>query len=285
MNCILLRNNEKQEGRYQMKWFNGDRIRLVLVGFITAIVVASGRSAKAEFNFGAPTNLGPTINRGPTVNSFYEDSAPSISSDGLTLYFSSNRAGGSGSFDLWVAMRATTDDEWGTTANLGQTVNYSSYDDWPSISSDGLSLYFTSDRPGGFGSDDIWVTTRATTEGDWGAPVNLGQMVNSSSGDMCPNISADGLSLYFVSERPGGSGYWDLWVVTRRSMSDNWSAPVNLGSTVNSWTDEARPSISADGLSLFFSSDRLGGYGNHDLWVTTRWSVAVLLLRPAWRVR
>jgi len=149
-----------------MKWFNGDRIRLVLVGLIAAIVVGTGRSAKAEFTFGTPTNLGPTINRGPTVNSFYEDSAPSISSDGLSLYFSSF-------------------------------------------------------RPGGFGSDDIWVTTRATTEDDWGTPVNLDQTVNSSSGDFCPNISADGLSLFFVSERPGGSGGWDLWVATRRTRSDN----------------------------------------------------------------
>ena len=109
-----------------MKWFNGDRIRLVLVGFITAIVFASGRSAKAEFAFGTPTNLGPTINRGPTINSFYEDSAPSISSDGLTLYFSSDRSGGLGSFDLWVATRSTADDEWGTLVNLGPIVNDSS---------------------------------------------------------------------------------------------------------------------------------------------------------------
>ena len=253
-----------------MKWFNGNRIRLVLVGLIAAIVVASGRSARAEFTFGTPTNLGPTINRGPTINSFYEDSAPSISSDGLTLYFSSDRSGGSGSFDLWVARRESTENEWGTTVNLGPIVNASSYDDWPSISSDGLSLYFSSFRPGGFGSDDIWVTTRATAEGDWSSPVNLGQTVNSSSGDFCPNISADGLSLFFVSERPGGSGGWDIWMANRKSISNNWSAPVNLGSTVNSWTDEARPSISADGLSLFFSSNRPGGYGNHDLWVTAR---------------
>lgn len=253
-----------------MKWFNGERIGLVLAGFILAIALGSGSSAKAEFTFGTPTNLGPTINRGPTVNSFYADSAPSISSDGLSLYFSSNRAGTLGSFDLWVATRATADDEWGTLVNLGPTVNGSSYDDWPSISSDGLSLYFTSDRPGGFGKDDLWVATRATTEDDWGTAINVSQTVNTSSGEYCPSISADGLSLLFVSERSGGSGGWDIWMATRGSVSDNWSAPVNLGSTVNSWTDEARPSISTDGLSLFFSSNRPGGYGNHDLWVTTR---------------
>jgi len=103
-----------------MKWFNGGRIGLVLTGFILAISLGIGSSAKAEFTFGTPTNLGPTI------NSFYEDSAPSISSDGLSLYFSSNRAGSLGSFDLWVATRSTADDEWGTLVNLGPIVNDSS---------------------------------------------------------------------------------------------------------------------------------------------------------------
>ncbi|MHC4331939.1 MAG: TolB family protein, partial [Planctomycetota bacterium] len=72
----------------------------------------------------------------------------------------------------------------GEPTNLGPTVNSSAGDTSPSISADGLELYFSSDRPGGYGLDDIYVMTRATTEDDWGEPVNLGPLVNSSTADI-----------------------------------------------------------------------------------------------------
>jgi hypothetical protein len=242
-----------------MERLNGYRMNLMLVGFVAAIVLG-GESVKADFTFGEPTNLGPTI------NSSVREQTPSISADGLELYFRSTRAGGG--FDIWVTTRATTDDPWGTPVSLGPKVNRSPWvwDSCPSISADGLSLFFVSERFGGEGGLDIWVTTRPTKDESWAEPVNLGPTVNSSSGDFSPSISADGLSLYFAS----GSG--DLWVTTRATVSEPWAEPVNLGPTVNSSSDEYCPSISADGLSLFFSSRRSGGYGGGwgDLWITTR---------------
>lgn len=88
-----------------------------------------------------------------------------------------------------------------------------------SISADGRMLFFSSalfgpDRPGGYGDFDIWVATRATVSDPWAAPVNLGPMVNSSDLEVSPNISADGSTLYFSSNRPGGSGNRDLWQVS-----------------------------------------------------------------------
>ncbi len=246
-----------------MKWFEGYRIRLLLVGFIAAVVLGGG-IAKADFTFGTPTNLGPP------VNTSANDGGPSISADGLSLYFKSRRPGGYGDWDLWVTTRITKNAEWGTPVHLGSTVNSSAGEKGPSISADGLSLFFYSDRPGGHGSFDIWMTTRATTEDDWGTPVNLGPPVNSSANDRNPDISADDLTLYFVSNRPGGYGDTDFWVTTRTTKNANWGTPVHLGSTVNSSSAERQPTISDDGLWLFFHSNRPGGSGGEDIWVSTR---------------
>ncbi|MEE8576609.1 MAG: LamG-like jellyroll fold domain-containing protein [candidate division Zixibacteria bacterium] len=177
---------------------------------------------------------------------------------------------------------ANADFTFGTPTNLGPTVNSTSNDQAPSISADGLSLYFSDHvgapfRPGGFGKEDLWVTTRQTKDGPWGIPVNLGPTVNSTSSDQAPSISADGLSLYFMSTRPGGSGSHDLWVTTRETKDEPWSKPVNLGSTVNSTYSEFCPNISTDGLSLYFCdyiNPRPGGYGGWDIYVTTRATVS-----------
>jgi Tol biopolymer transport system component len=235
-------------------------ISVLALGMIASV-------AKADFTFGTPTNLGPP------VNSSAEDGGPSISADGLSLFFHINRPGGYGNLDLWVAMRGTTEDDWGEPTNLGPMVNSSSDDGSPGISADGLSLYFSSGRPGGSGNADLWVATRPTTAADWGTPVNLGPTVNSGAGEVWPSISADGLQLYFSEwevYRPGGYGDSDMWVTTRHTVSDPWATPVNLGPIVNSSARDTSPSISADGLSLFFHSNRLGGYGDGDLWITTR---------------
>ncbi len=246
-------------------------ITLVLVlalGLIASV-------ANADFTFGTPTNLGPPVNTSSS------DQGPNISADGLELYFCSGRPGGFSNRDLWVATRPTASDPWGEPVNLGPTVNSSAPEWAPSISPDGLSLYFNSPRPGGYGGSwgDIWVTTRATKDDAWGPPVNLGATVNSSYQDITPGISADGLSLFFTSNRPGGSGSLDLWVSRRGTKDDPWGTSVNLGPIVNSAASENDPCISADGWTLFFGDYdsgpfRPGGYGGSDIWVTTRATVS-----------
>jgi len=236
---------------------------MVLAGFVAAVVLAGG-SAKADFTFGEPTNLGPA------VNTSYNDGGPCISADGLSLFFESDRPGGYGSWDIWVATRTTPDADWSAPVNLGATVNSSAYDGFPSISADGLTLFFVSRRPGGQGDYDLWLTTRDTKHADWGTPMNLGPTVNSPAADSSPSISPDGLSLYFSSMRPGGSGWHDVYVMTRATKEDDWGTPVNLGATINSSVHDSTACISADGLLLFFNSGRPGGLGLRDLWVTTR---------------
>lgn len=236
---------------------------MLLLVALACMVLTNAYVAKADFEFSTPTNLGPM------VNSPYSDGTPSISADGLSLYFNSQRPGGFGDYDLWIMTRATIFDPWGEPENLGPKVNSPYGDGGPIISANGLSLYFGSNRPGGYGGNDIWVTTRATTEDDWGEPVNIGPSVNSSAWD-APGSCIDGLTLFIDSSRPGGSGGQDLWVSTRATINDPWGNPVNLGPIVNSSDFDAAAVISFDGLTLFFMSGRPGGYGGFDGWITRR---------------
>jgi Tol biopolymer transport system component len=163
---------------------------------------------------------------------------------------------------------ATADFTFGTPTNLGPVVNSPGADGSPNISADGLTLYFDSLRPSGFGDWDIWVATRENIDDDWSAPEPLPAPVNSVSADAGPSISADGLSLYFASKRSGGFGSFDIWVTRRKTTEEPWGEPENLGPPVNSGTYDNHPNISADGLTLYFGS--LSWFGLYDLYVTER---------------
>ncbi|MBM4028731.1 MAG: hypothetical protein FJ280_25550, partial [Planctomycetes bacterium] len=192
-----------------------------------------------------------------------------FSADGLSLYFDSVRAGGYGDSDIWMATRASVSDFWLDPVNLGAPVNSSSIDMGPSITADGLELYFGSSRPGGSGNWDVWVSTRASVSDAWGKAVNLGPVVNSPAYDGHPFITPDGLVLFITSARPGGYGDWDIWMTRRTTRDSTWATPVNLGHSLNTAAGEAEPYISADGRTLYFSDwwiPRSGGVGKNDLW-------------------
>lgn len=235
-------------------------MRRIITLSLIVLLAKAGRDAKAEFNFGTPTNLGPV------VNSPVSDGSPNISADGLTLYFDSQRPGGLGGWDIWVTTRETIDDNWSEPVPLPEPVNSPYADAGPSISADGSVLYFASDRPRGYGSFDIYVTRRETTEGSWEALANLGPFVNSWAYENHPSISADGLTLYFDSLT--WLGYYDLCVAKRTTVSEDWRIVFILSSTVNSLYYELSPSISSDDLNLFF--DRRSVFGDRDIWVATR---------------
>ncbi|MBN2593579.1 MAG: PD40 domain-containing protein [Sedimentisphaerales bacterium] len=206
-------------------------------------------------------------NLGPVVNSSFPDTVEYISPDGLELYFDAfNRPGGKGGWDIWRTVRVTRNDSWSAPTNLGTPFNTSN-DDWRAcISPDGLNFYFVSTRSGGYGGADIWAVCRQTTEEPWDQIVNLAQPINSSYDDSGPCIWRDGLTFIFQSTRSGGYGGFDLWMTTRRTIDDDWNVPVNLGSMVNTTSDEILPAISADGSILYFSSPRPGGQGAWDIY-------------------
>ena len=239
--------------------------------FLLALALALATEvAKSDFIFGEPQNLGDVINTASV------DASNCTSADNLELYLCSNRPGGFGDMDIWVSTRQSIDEPWGPPVNLGATVNSQYVESYPSLSSDGLTLYFSdlysgTPRPGGLGGADIWTTTRTSRNNPWTRPVNLGAPVNSSAMDISPTVSGDSLILVFASSRTGTGGPYDLWMSTREAVQDPWGTPVNLGTNVNSDSyGELECSMSADGLALFFASGRPGGLSNYDLWMTTR---------------
>jgi tetratricopeptide (TPR) repeat protein len=237
------------------------------------LAVTSGKSplevapTRVDFAFGELENLDAAI---PFLNDAIIEC---LSADGREMFICSSRPGGCGDCDIWVLHRVSTYKDWEPPENPGSPVNSAAGDAASCLSADGLELYFNSNRPGGHGNYDLYVTRRASHGSPWGQIENLGPEVNTVRCEAFPQVLADGLELYFQSARPGGYGRFDLYVSRRATSRDRWSAPENLGPGVNSPCDDACPSLSADGLLLFFSdyvTPRSGGHGNDDLWMTRR---------------
>jgi Tol biopolymer transport system component len=150
---------------------------------------------------------------------------------------------------------------FGPARNVGEAINTPSIEVGPTLSADGLTVYFVSDRPGGYsGTAELWMSTRTTTRDPWQTAVNVGPPVNSHSA-ASPSISADGLELFFdtgIRVRPGGQGGGDIWFARRATTASNWNEPENLGPVVNSSANDGVPKLSRDGSTLFFSSNRRG---------------------------
>jgi hypothetical protein len=222
---------------------------------------------------GAVWVIDPPVNLGPGVNSHMDDSAPALSADGRTLFFSSHRLGGNGQNDLWMTTRTSPSEPFGPPVNLGPVVNGSRNDRNPTLSADGRTLIFSSDRPGGHGDTDLWMTTRTSAREAFGPPMNMGPIVNSSAADSAPLLSTDGCTLIFSTSRPGGFGHEDLWMAARAAPGTSFGPPVNLGPGVNSEAVESAPTLSNDGRTVIFNSSRGGGLGLEDLWMATRTAV------------
>ena len=165
-------------------------------------------------------------------------------------------------------------DDWTTPENLGDTVNSPFQELLPTLSKDGLSLYFASDRPGSLGGEDLWVSRRERRNAPWGTPVNLGAGLNTAFDERSPELSRDGHLLFFATNRPGGLGGFDIWIAWRAHIHDDfgWQPAVNLGAGVNSSAGDFGPSYFENekiGIpTLYFASGRPGGQGNADIYLS-----------------
>ena len=221
--------------------------------------------ATTDDDWSEPENLGPIVN-GPN-----EEYQPAISTDGLELYF--NRiARASQSSEIWVTTRASTSEPWIQTVKLDLTVDTTDTEGSPSLSADGLELYFC------FGKwaleSSLAVTKRDTKDSPWGVPVSLGPVVNSWTCQVNPRISSDGLLLLFsdlwmCSPRPGGFGADDMWLTRRASKDSDWGEPINLGQPVNTEFYETGGMISADGSILYFNGN------SHDVLDDDLWQASI----------
>jgi len=178
------------------------------------------------------------------------------------------RPEGLGSHDFWMSWRDQTNDDlgWEEPVHLGSTLNSPGFDAGASLRRP--EFYFTSDRSGGLGYSDIYVS-RARGDGTFSPPVLVTEL-NSTGDEQRPSIRFDGLEIFFHSYRFGISTSYDIWVSTRKSFASTWSSPVMLGPAINSAYNDQQPDISEDGTMLFFASLRPGGSGGLDLWVAER---------------
>ena len=219
---------------------------------------------------------GEAVNLGDVINSAAFESRPSLSRDGHWLFFSSNRPGGipGGGLDLWASYREHVHDDfaWQAPANLGDGVNAGGSSEieasYVENESGAPQLFFASSRPGGFGEFDIYVS-ELLPNGDWG-PATWVPELSSGQPDSSVSVRFDGREAIIVRGNPPFPAGFDLWVSTRDTIFDPWSAPVNLGPVVNTLVGDESAHLSSDRQALYFESTRPGGFGRPDLWMTTR---------------
>jgi Tol biopolymer transport system component len=243
----------------------------LLVGVLAATPVLAAPSFSA---WGPAVSLESVPGTSSELNTPFLDGCPILSRDGRQLYLASDRPGGLGGLDIWVAERASPDGPFGAPVNLGAPIN-SPYNDFcPSPLRDGHGFMFVSNRPGGCGGSDIYLTRRHEVDG-WAEPVNLGCEVNSSADEAGPVLSfaePGPPTLYFSSTRAGGPGGSNLYLSRK---ADSWSFdPAELVPGVNSDYDDMQPSVRHDGRELVFASNRPGGQGGFDIWNVSRDSTA-----------
>jgi len=213
----------------------------------------------------------PATLLGNGINTPGNEGAPSISADGQILFFIAcaeiddtygpNRKG-YGSCDIFYSQKVGSN--WSRPYNVGPVVNSKYWESQPSFSADGKTLYFVSDRPGGFGSADIYYST-LRDDGSWGSPVNIGNKINTEGKEESVFIHPDGKTLYFSSDGHAGMGKLDIYVV-RKNDDGEWGTPVNLGYPINTFNDENSLLVNGAGTLAYFASSRAGGFGGLDLY-------------------
>lgn len=301
--------------------------------FLSAPVANAGH----YLDWDDPINAEQPSGTSSELNTPYLDGCPIQSPNGLRLYMASTRPGGVGGIDIWVAERDSTSATWGAPVNLGEPVNSTADDFCPTPVRGGL--FFVSTRVGECGGADIYFSRRISS-GTWAAPENVGCEVNSVAGeaspsyvtagkrtrlffssnrsggfdadpegttpdsdiyvslkqadgsfgpaklvpgvntgveDARPNVRGDGREIVFDSNREGALGGFDIYSAKRRSIWVRWRTPVNLGAPINSPANETRASLSRDGLTMYFGSNRAGsepdpttGAPSNDIYFTTR---------------
>jgi hypothetical protein len=214
----------------------------------------------------------PPLNLGAIVNTPGVENIPALSRDGHWLFFNSDRAGTSGLLDLWVSYRTHVHDDfaWEPPVNLGAGVNSPALEAGASYletEQGGAPVIFFG-RGQTLADFDIYASERQP-DGSFGSAVFLPEL-NSAQTDQRPSVRFDGLELFLFSDRIGSLGLSDIWVSTRATVFDPWETPTNLGPTVNSSFADMQPYIAADRQTLVFTSNRPGGCGALDLYVTTR---------------
>ena len=257
-----------------------------MAGLLGPVVLTLSVACRSEPNPTAPklqamsfanSEWSAPVNLGPTINTEFNEQGPTLSNDELSLYFGSDRSGGIGGFDIWVAKRACTGCPWEAPTNLGPVVNSAFDETGPGLSIDGHLLFFRSTRPGGQGLGDIYLSNRADPKDDfgWNAPVALGPDVNTAAAEAGAEYlqsAEDGSpNLYFNRAPPGGTA--DLYYAAITRDGETRGPAVLISELSDPVATDQGPTLRTDGREIFFFSTRAGGVGGADLWTSTRRSV------------
>lgn len=291
-------------GAVLRSWSRRARLAAAVVG--GAVVGGIGLVALGAFGSGpsdetsAGGTAAPVVNMGSVINTSHRESEPSFTADGRTMYFNCD------DYDICVSQLNGTweQGQWTAPQRLGPPISTAYIEVEPSLNPAGDRLYFTSTRPvadgdtlpglatyingigritmlttdrlgfslfGGLGENDVWVSD--LVDGVWSEPRNLDDVsgeppVNTSFFDHCLSFSADGNEAFWTSTRPGGLGGNDIW--TSRRVDGKWTPAENLGPTVNSPGSDHHSIPAPDGQALYITSDRAGGLGGDDIYITTR---------------
>jgi outer membrane protein OmpA-like peptidoglycan-associated protein/tetratricopeptide (TPR) repeat protein len=195
------------------------------------------------------------------INSFKHDAPLSLSADSKKLYFYTTDP--NGATDIYYS--ELINGEWSKPINMGPNINSTSGEFGASISSDGKTFYFSSDRPGGYGGMDIYIS-QLQADGTWGPAINIGTKINTSFDEESPFILPDGKVLYFSSDGPNSIGGLDIFKTTYHPADSGWSKPMNMGYPLNTAEHEFHVSWTPDGKKGYFSSFRKDTYGEEDIY-------------------
>ncbi|MFN8115148.1 MAG: OmpA family protein [Bacteroidia bacterium] len=228
------------------------------------VFMLATRDKTGVFNVGEPMS--------PPFNTTDDNQGGcTISIDNKFLYFAMQRQEGGAQPNCDIYMSTNEGDSWSEIKKIGANVNHPIYwDSQPTLSADGNALYFASDRPGGYGGIDLYVTYKDPKTGVWGVPKNLGPKINTPGHEKTPFIHSDSETLYFSSDGLFGFGGMDIFYV-RKNEKGEWVEPENIGYPINTEADDVGFFVSTDSKTgYFFSYDegkmRGKGVGRYDLY-------------------
>jgi hypothetical protein len=231
--------------------------------------VPSAPTGEPVFQSFANSEWSDPVHLDPPISSPARELGAVLSPDELSIYFASDRPGGLGDVDIWVARRDCRDCAWGEAVSLGPNVNSPKSDGGPAFSADGHMMFFSSNRDGTLGGDDLWVTYRTNVNDDlgWGPAINLGPLVNTAAGhEGGPSFVLVGpgpATLYF--SRSG-----DIYEVSVTHEGEALANAVPVTELNHPTANDNEASVRGDGRELVFWSNRPGALGANDIWVATR---------------
>ena len=213
-------------------------------------------SHKEGSNWVTPSSIGTNINTNA------HDAAIAISNDGQKLFIFKDDSYDGG--DIYISSLDSTD--WSSPERLKGEINTAAWEGSASLSADEKTLYFSSERPGGYGGRDLYKAS-LMADGSWGNAQNLGSKINTVRDDDAPFIHPDSRTLIYSSQALNSMGSYDIFLTEYNASDSSWSTPKNIGYPINTPDDDRYFVLSTDGNRGYYASGKEGGFGLHDIYI------------------